>query len=357
VFNHMHYVPILKAKDGEFGALSELPREVKKRMTPLIDVFKNEGSGKELDSRLNKIADKVEKTWGKRRPIFIDLYGIDLEERITGGGHPLDFIFNSLRNRDVQAMPTIGLDRDDAYNKAAKKILKMDGRGLCIRLLRDDMENLEELEDSLDSVLGYLNITCKDTHMLLDFRDVRSDEIREVTNTAVEVIRNLPNVNEWCTLTIAASGFPGSLSEVGTHAVGSLPRTELQVWNALMRKRRDIARLPSFADYGVQHPDLLNLDWTVIPLVPNIRYTLSSEWLILRGGSNKKYGWHQTHQLSTQLMGMSEYYGESYCWGDSYIANCANDLVGPGNMTTWRKVGTNHHLTLVSAQIANAGVS
>jgi hypothetical protein len=28
-------------------------------------------------------------------------------------------------------------------------------------------------------------------------------------------------------------------------------------------------------------------------------------------------------------------------------------MTGPGNATTWRKVGTNHHLTLVTRELAN----
>lgn len=357
MFKYNHYVPILKAKDGEFGALLELPTEIKNQISPLIDVFNTESSKKPLDFRLDKIANKIKTTWGISRPIFIDLFGIDLNKRVSGGLHPLIFIFDRLRNLNVKAIPTTGFDRDDAYNKALIKIVNEGNRGVCIRLLKDDMENTDELEDNLESILSYLNIGCENAHLLLDFRTLKVGEVGVSIDVAIDVIRSLPNVNDWCTLTIAASGFPGSLAEIGTHAVGRLPRTELQLWNALITRRAEIERLPSFADYGIQHPDLLELDWNTISLVSNIRYTLPSEWLILRGGSNKKDGWDQSHQLSRELIVMSDYYGDPFCWGDRYIANCAHETVGPGNMTIWRKVGTNHHLTLVSSQIANARAS
>ena len=357
MFDYNHYVPILKAKNGEFGALLELPREIEKLITPLVDVFNTEGSKKPLDFRLNKIANKVKTSWGTRRPIFIDLFGIDLDARISGKVHPLIFIFDCLRDLEVKAIPTIGFDRDDAHKKALKKIVEEDTRGVCIRLLRDDMETLEELEGNLESLLSYLNLNREDAHLLLDFRDLKVNEIEKSAGTAIDVIRSLPNINEWLTLTVAASGFPGSLAEIGTHAIGSLPRTELQLWSSLIARKGEIDRLPSFADYGVQHPDLLDLDWNAISLVSNIRYTLSAEWLIVRGGSNKTHGWDQSHQLSRELIAMPEYYGASFCWGDRYIDDCAKEIVGPGNMTTWRKVGTNHHLTLVSSQIAKTDAS
>ena len=357
MFEYNHYIPILKAKNGEFGALSELPIEIKNRISPLIDVFNTESSSKPLEFRLEKIANQVKMSWGTNRPIFIDLFGIALDERISNGLHPLSFIFDHLKNLNVKAIPTTGFDRDEAYKEALKKIVNKDNQGVCIRLLKDDMESMDELQYNLESLLSDLHISFENAHLLLDFRFLKIDEIGKSVDMAIDMFRNLPNIKEWHTLTIAASGFPGSLAEIGTNTSGRLPRTELQLWNALIARRREIKRPPSFADYGVQHPDLLELDWGIIPLVSNIRYTVTSEWLIVRGGSNKKYGWQQSHQLSRKLIAMPEYYGESFCWGDNYIADCAHKAVGPGNMTTWRKVGTNHHLTLVSSQIANTHAS
>jgi hypothetical protein len=355
MFGYNHYVPILKAKDGEFGALSELPEEIKSRITPLIDIF-NSDSKIPLEKRLIKIANKIERSWGNERPIFVDLFGIDLKERVLGGDHPLTFIFDLLRKLNVKAIPLIGFDRDEAYVEAIQKTVKADNKGICIRLLTDDMEDTYELADNIESLLSDLDISYEDAHLMLDFRELKIDKIRVATGTAINVIGKIPHINNWSTLTVAASGFPGSLREIDTLSSGKLPRTDYLLWKLLIKRRKEIERLPSFGDYGIQHPDLLELDWKVIPLVPNIRYTLPDEWLIIRGGSNKKYGWHQSHQLSKELVNMAEYYGETFCWGDNYISLCSDESVGPGNMTTWRKIGTNHHITLVSSQIANTVV-
>ncbi len=354
MFGYKHYVPLLKAKEGEFGALSELTEGVKNSISPLIDIFPD--SKTSLDKRLARIAKRIRTTWGCDRPIFVDQFGIKLKERVSGGKHPLTFIFDCLRKLNVKAIPSTGFDRDEAYNEALEKIVNKDNRGICIRLLIEDMESMHELKDNLESLLSYLDISYQDTHLILDFRELKVDKVKTAIETAINVIRDMPNINDWKTLTIAASGFPGSLAEIGTHAVGNITRIELQLWNALINRRNEIERLPSFGDYGIQHPDLLDLDWRIISLVPNIRYTLPFKWLIIRGGSRKKYGSHQTHQLSKDLVNMPEYYGETFCWGDSYISLCAQEIGGPGNMTTWRKVGTNHHITLVSSQVANTDV-
>ncbi len=357
MFDHKHYVPILKAKEGEFGALSELTEKVKKQITPVIDIYKEDNSGKALDVYLHKIGNKILSSWGDTHPIFVDLFGINLKDRVSDGSHPLTYLFDHLRTIKVKAIPLTGFDRDEAYNEALSSIIKNDEMGFCVRILADDMVDTDDLSDNLNTLLVDLNVAEKSIHLLLDFRELKIDKVPWAVATAINTINNLPSVNTWNTLTVAASGFPGSLADVGTQSVKKIPRTEFLLWKALFGRKSEINRMPAFGDYGVAHPDLLSLDWRKVRLVPNVRYTLPTEWLVLRGGTNKKYGSKQTHKLSGDLVKMSEYYGESYCWGDNYIKSCAGENIGPGNMSTWRKIGTNHHLTLVASQIAIAAVS
>ncbi len=86
----------------------------------------------------------------------------------------------------------------------------------------------------------------------------------------------------------------------------------------------------------------------------SIRYTISDEWLILKGRNVREHGFDQYFELSRQLVQLPEYSGEEFSWGDRWIRRCARREIGPGNATTWRKVGTNHHLVLVAQDLANA---
>ncbi|MEI7881504.1 MAG: hypothetical protein WCI95_11585 [bacterium] len=40
--------------------------------------------------------------------------------------------------------------------------------------------------------------------------------------------------------------------------------------------------------------------------------------------------------------------GPKFSQGDKYIYDCATGTAGTGNLTTWRKVGTNHHLAALN---------
>ena len=95
MFDHNHYVPILKGKDGEYRALKLLSPKVKEQFTPVIDVPpmpKNYGdgrSGKTLHQHISRIPGKIESSWGTKRPVFLDLYYAKPGDKMGDGRHPL----------------------------------------------------------------------------------------------------------------------------------------------------------------------------------------------------------------------------------------------------------------------------
>jgi hypothetical protein len=85
----------------------------------------------------------------------------------------------------------------------------------------------------------------------------------------------------------------------------------------------------------------------------SVRYTANGSWLVLKGRNLRDYGYEQFHDVCRELVGMAEYSGRDFSWGDGYIDDCANEIVGTGNLTTWRKVGTSHHIAFVEGQLAS----
>ncbi len=108
-----------------------------------------------------------------------------------------------------------------------------------------------------------------------------------------------------------------------------------------------------FGDYAISHPVPKELDPRTMRMSASIRYTTESEWLVVKGRNVRQFGFDQYFALSKALVERPEFSGLSFSWGDQYIADCADGITGPGNATTWRKVGTNHHITLVTRELAN----
>ena len=156
MFQYNHYVPVLKGKQGEFRALAKLSPKAIKNLTPLIDVPRiSQKSRKALDKHLDDVAHAIISSWNIEIPFFVDLFSIRLEERTSNNIHPLTYLFQRLRSAvfPVFATPIIGLQRDNAYNEAVAQIIKEDSKGVCIRLLDEDLINwivptIEENDDS-----------------------------------------------------------------------------------------------------------------------------------------------------------------------------------------------------------------
>src|SRR2546423_917579 len=105
------YVPMLKGKDGEYGALGSLKQTTKQLITPLIELppipwdFDDEAPAKTIDQHVSKVAKKIESNWGTARPIFLDFTGIPLEGRMSNGAHPVTATMADARSRGVLALP------------------------------------------------------------------------------------------------------------------------------------------------------------------------------------------------------------------------------------------------------------
>jgi hypothetical protein len=85
----------------------------------------------------------------------------------------------------------------------------------------------------------------------------------------------------------------------------------------------------------------------------NIRYTEAEQWLVLRGRSIARFGFEQYHALSAFLIRHQAFRGRDFSWGDGYIFECAGEVETSGNASTWRRVGTSHHLAVVLNQLAS----
>ncbi len=358
MFNYNHYVPLLKGKRGEFGALANLSQKVKPLITPFIDVPRvSRNDDERINVHLMKIVNNIKTSWGTQNSIFIDLADIDLTQRTDDGTHPVIYLFGLLRAALIKAIPCTGLDRDTDYNDAIAKVLKEDNEGVCVRVLHEDMDDIEDLSKGLNGLLKVLDITHKDVHLLLDFKDIRNIDIAKLARKAIRIIEQLHKIASWGTLTIAASGFPDSLSSVKADSTTEINRMEFLLWRSIITDKT-LKRRPSFGDYGIVHPILLDLDPRTMRSSAKIRYTLNEKWLVIKGHSLKKEPkFKQYHDLSNRLIKKKEFIGSHFCWGDDYVTKCAIRTAGSGNLETWVKVDTNHHLTFVSEQIAKTALS
>lgn len=115
-----------------------------------------------------------------------------------------------------------------------------------------------------------------------------------------------------------------------------------------------MARLPTYGDYVIQHPaGVEGYDPRIMPMSAAIRYTAKLKWFLLRGVTSKRMPLAaQFPALAKKLMGSGHYYGPPHCDGSASVAACAAKKPGFGSPEVWRRIGTVHHIEVVTADLA-----
>ncbi len=358
MFDGFQYVPILKGRQGEYGALQTTFSDAKPLLAPLIEIppipwdYKASQPGKTIDEHLRSVAGNIERAWGCFEPIFIDLMWIEDGERMVGGVHPLSHVFATIRNRGIQAIPVTGLARHQAYQEACREVIRMDGRGLCLRLQREDFDESDDLASQTSRLLSDLGACEREADLLLDLRAISPADINGQAGDVIAMIDALPQLTSWRSFVLAGTAFPDDLMGLPPSARSAIPRAEWALWTELISSH-SLPRVPTFGDYAIASPQPSEVDPRIMRPSASIRYTAEQSWIILKGRNLRDHGFAQFHQVSQALLGFPEYSGSDFSWGDRYISDCAGRLVGTGNLTTWRKVGTSHHVAYVLQQLAN----
>ena len=362
MIDHMHYVPILKGRYGEYGALHAMSADDKETITPVVEIppipwdFKNDQPAKTIDQHLLKVDSNLERSWGIDRALYVDLLEIGETERMRDGTHPLTYVFEKARKKGVQAIPVTGFAIGDDYQLAIRDIIKDDRRGVCLRLQREDFEESNDLHSQISALLNTLHVPKSETDLILDLRALNLQDRGNASIDVPSMIRSLPHLQRWRSFVLGATAFPVDLMGLPPSEISVIPRSEWILWKDLVVRRR-VPRLPTFSDYGISHPQPSEVDPRVMRASASIRYTTEKAWLILKGKNLKDHGYNQFHDVSNKLLNKSEYSGPEFSWGDRYICECASRRVSSGNLTTWRKVGTSHHIAYVRQQLATLASS
>lgn len=354
----MRYVPILKAKEGELGALQTLAASAADAIVPLMEVPEvpvDPETGEATRDEVDFLADlgfgqKMAKAWSHR--FFVDVGWADSNQATS----PLAIVLSSCRDANAAACPVVSTAHSNQTLAAASHHHRLTGSGVCIRLGEADFAEEVNQVEVIDRLMDSLGVDRTAADVVIDLKEVPAGDAARVRHTflARGCLSLVPTVGQWRSLILAGTAFPQDLSEVDAASASRLRRAEWQVWTALVSRPDTLPRTLVYSDYGIAHPVSVIVDPRKMRMSASIRYTTDRDWLIVKGRNVRQYGFEQFFDLSQQIVNSPDYYGEGFSWGDQYIKRCAERQTGPGNATTWRKVGTSHHLTVVARQVASA---
>lgn len=354
--NGSFYLPILKWKAGEKGALKRLSTDLKEQVIPLVEFVKKE---KQVKTEGKKIAyipipdtdvfrDDLQhiKENFSDMSIFVDtslLTDLDRETATVA-------ICQKINLFEDNARPVVYISElENEFSQETKDLLKEEG--FCLRVLGYELEELKNLNISSSEK--------QKIHLVIDFG---------VTDTSVESVApvllggNL--CKHWKSISLASGAFPRDLSSFSVDTVGRQSRTDWLAWKQVKKQLNGLISLINYGDYTVRHPIFENLR------TPNtscsFRYTGDDEWFVFRGLSRKAKNspgniQYRAHAVTIVEDEQYQYSGEDFSDGDLYIkskAQLVDDEGKPldkkcGNSTTWLQAGVSHHICKVVDQLNN----
>lgn len=351
MFGPDHYVPILKCKQGELRALGQLAS--KQKLTPLLEVDEiprdlDDGSPQRDIERHAEIAiDGITSGWGTANVFFLDVANV-AQHTAANGVDGASYFLSEASTAGLIFIPVVGVNR---LSPELAACFGYTANGLCIRIARGDVFNVQ-FQNQLNRLVAASNVPVDRIDLVVDLGSLVDVDLAQVTPQAIFVLNQIPNVATWRTLSIVGSAFPASMGVLHSNSHTTLPRTEWQNWLAL--RAGTCARIPTFGDYGVQHPIVMEgFDPRYMAQSAAIRYTHRDTWLLVKGQSTKLLpGGVQYQSLASILTRRPEFYGSQHCNGCSDIAACAVSSAGNASASAWRRIGTTHHLELVLQQVA-----
>ncbi|MDE1182147.1 hypothetical protein [Paraburkholderia sp.] len=258
-----------------------------------------------------------------------------------------------VRANDANAIPVVGLDRDADYIVAVAAIAAVDGKGACIRLVVDDFT--PDLSTRIAALLGQIGLGTHACDLIIDCAEDVASSATAQGLVWKALLDQLPAMNEWRSLTVAAAAFPAALPAAAYRPHGTSPRSDWLGYKALIRMLPKGYRKPTFSDYAVAHPRTELMDPRMLDPNAKIKYTIDDAWFIAMGVQVKKFGRAQYADVCRIITHATPpiFYGAAFSYGDEYIDECANRGGSTGGASTWPTVASNHHITKVVSDVAS----
>lgn len=364
------YIPIFRAKSGEFEALANATKAHLNQTLPLFEIPRITQKTRELKkftgstaltcAYLTDIAYSIAKVRAGQA-VMVDITQWDPDALTETGEHVLTYLYALLEKLLVRVVPVVGFDSWESpiYRVGMKSIELRENGYVVVRLDHHAMEDAEDplyLEERMTEILAGLGIASNQCSILLDFGDMTSQSLADVLDQAIGIMDVLTPMSFRAYATAGCS-LPATINEAvkDQDSTGKVVRKEMLLWQTLRTEYPNVTL--RYGDYGVRGPN--TVDDVIAPDANGkIRHTIPHNFYVLRGHSMRKGNkGAQMYQLSDQLVKSPYFMGEGFSWGDSQIALRSRALtdpsvkIGPGNQSTWIAIDTSHHLAYAVAEV------
>jgi len=348
----VNYIPFLKLKVNEIGALSILADDIQEEIMPFFDLPKQQdGATPEAFIKMStKAAKSVTKNLGKFKSFFVDNFDID-DTIVVNGKNNYAFVIECFS--DLDFVPVVGLDRTMERNKLVFEykdsgVIKSDT--VAIRLLADDFLSFELVKYEIADLIGQGSGLFNHWVLVLDNRVCTNISVLNRASQIVQFVSKSTATFEFKSVIITGSSVPASIKELlDVESEGTYERKELEIYREASKGLGQINLY--MGDYTIVSP--LYSEFTIPPeamrnvMTPKIFYSYDNLHYVARGGALKTHarGDQQYNDIARYLISKPFYRNPGYSFGDHFLhekASYKGNAVTPSSIL---KPTINAHMT------------
>lgn len=328
------YIPFLKAKQGERGAMSQLKPEVREAICPFFDFprKKEKYDGGTFASTAQKIVNGLTKHWGPGADFYFDDRDLAQKDLKVAGKEKYAYMLGLLS--DLSVIPVVGLSRQTHNASVAdlKHNGDFDSEVVAFRILLDDFEDFNVVKDQLEYELDDVFAAFTEIDLIFDCQVCTSLDASKTGQQIAAFTKKFSAAYNVRRVIVTGSSIPQTLSDiVKANKTTKILRHEL----AIIAKARDLSDsdiLPG--DYTTVCPFFSDADFDPKLFqkitAPRLIYTFKDSHYVARGASLESAGHGQYLGMTKTLCGQG-YFRHGYSSGDDYFTKKSKP--GGGNAT------------------------
>ncbi|WP_031437910.1 beta family protein [Methylobacter tundripaludum] len=348
-----NYIPFLKLKVNEVGALKALTADIKKNgIVPFFDLAKKEGmTTSSFQQMVKKAVTSLSRNLSGIDAFFLDNFDID-DHIVVNKQNNYGFVIEEFSKMNF--IPVVGLDRVAGRNQLVfdyKRQGNIKSNAIAIRLLVEDFESFELVRDEIGNLLDQGHELFSDWILILDNRVCMNVDVTERVKLLVQFLEDSIGIFDFDSVIITGSSIPSSIRDVlaVNKSNEQYARKELIIYH-MAAKNLDKFNLylgdytivsPLYSDSNIPPEAMLNVT------APKIIYTHGWVHYINRGGAIKTHtrGSLQYNDIANDLITKPFYRGMPYSFGDAFLYEKANNISKGVTPSSILKPTINTHIT------------
>ena len=349
------YVPSLRWRMGEYQGLLTLSSAAKDKIVPILTIppleydFDTGVPRKTPHEHVFPFPKRLKAKWGTR-PFWFDIHSTLRHSHMNEGQSCYQYVFEEIRKFGAHGIPIVSFDMDEKLVRDVSSINSADQHGMGLRVMMEDIMK-PDFAATKAAIVKAMGIAIDEIDLIIDLEAPNYDPIDAFSSALAGVLQGFPDLKEHRNVVLVGTSFPSSMGEI-SKGITAVQRKHWSFYNSVIAKLPNGFRVPNFGDYTTVHPGFVAMDMRMIKPAGKIIYATNESWQIIKGGSFRDSP-EQMHSHAATVVNSDFYFGDDYCYGDNYIRECANKNDGPSNLSQWKKVGINHHMSVTLAQLSN----